>query len=259
MPMTLTKKSRLCSGFGVSSSRRARWARSNERIVDFTTLLFLCGSRRAEDVAHRVIAFVTRVLEDLLRVTDLGQRHDVGPRPCPGIRVLEGHTPLDDGWRDRREALGHHDVLGGALRRRFGSEVGRLDNQGVAFPPAARIAKILARAFRTSASFQRNDASLVNHFVTDDHRIRTLRDVVAAAVTGWHHRVGNTARDAAIVEAHVEPTVERTARVGVGADAASAAPRGRVGTARNAAVRRIDDEPGAAVLAIEGVEDEMRG
>src|SRR5688572_25990954 len=111
MPMTLTKKSRLCSGFGVSSSRWARWARSNERIVDFTTLLFLCGSRRAEDVAHRVIAFVTRVLEDLLRVIHLGQRHHVRPRPCPGVRALEGHTPFDDVRRDGGESLGHDHLL----------------------------------------------------------------------------------------------------------------------------------------------------
>src|SRR5687767_12051341 len=109
MPMTLTKKSRLCSGVGVSSSRWARWARSNERIVDFTILLFLGGARRAEDVAHRVIAFMAGVLEDLLGVIDLGQRHHVSPRPSPGVRILEGHTPLDDARRQGSESFGHHD------------------------------------------------------------------------------------------------------------------------------------------------------
>src|SRR5215203_6727143 len=103
MPMTLTKKSRLCSGLGVSSSRCPRWARSKERIVDFTTLLFLCGARRAEDVAHRVISFVAGVLEHLLRGVDLGQRHHIGPRPCPGIGVLKRDAPFDDGRRDGRE------------------------------------------------------------------------------------------------------------------------------------------------------------
>jgi hypothetical protein len=98
----------------------------------------------------------------------------------------------------------------------------------------------------------------MNHLVADDHRIGTLRDVVTTAVAGWHHRIRNAARDAAIVQTHVEPAIERPARVRVGAHAACASPRRSVSASWNTAVRWIDDEPCPAVLAIEGVEDEMR-
>src|SRR5262245_21461666 len=50
MPSTLTKKCRLSTGFGVSSSIWAKWARSNERSVDCkATLAYQTLSRVVPD------------------------------------------------------------------------------------------------------------------------------------------------------------------------------------------------------------------
>ncbi len=59
--------------------------------------LLVLGARRAQDIAHRMVTLVARVLVDLLRLIDLCQRHHVGPRTRPDIRVFERHAPLDDG------------------------------------------------------------------------------------------------------------------------------------------------------------------
>src|SRR5262249_39681694 len=81
------------------------------------------------------------------------------------------------------------------------------------------------------------------------------------AVAGGHHRVRDAARDAAVVEAHVRVAVERPDGIRVRTDAAlrtaqTSLPFG--GQRRHAAVRRIRHEPHTAVLALEGVEDQVR-
>ena len=109
------------------------------------------------------------------------------------------------------------------------------------------------------APIERNHARLVDHLVADRDGVGRLDDLVTAAVAGRHHRVRDAARDAAVVEAHVEVAVERPARVLVRADAAGARPRVRFGRARrDLAVLGIRDEPGALVVAIERIEDQVR-
>src|SRR3989442_16032205 len=62
--------------------------------LDVGTTLFLLGARAAEDVPHRVIALVARVLVDLLVVVD-GERHPERPRSGPGFRIIDGDRPKD--------------------------------------------------------------------------------------------------------------------------------------------------------------------
>src|SRR5580765_6772224 len=117
-----------------------------------------------------------------------------------------------------------------------------------------------------AAAIDGNDAVLVNHLVAERHRVLALDDLVEAAVAGRHHRRRDAARDATIVEAEILVAVERSDRVDVAADAAAKASgrparalAGFVCQRRNPAVWRIDDEPGRAVPAVEGVEDQMCG
>src|SRR4029453_6730063 len=73
-------------------------------------VLPLLRSRSAEDVTQAVIAFMTRVLEYLLRVV-FRQVHRERPRPRPCMLVVERHRPLHESWRDWREPLDHSQLL----------------------------------------------------------------------------------------------------------------------------------------------------
>ena len=103
-------------------------------------------------------------------------------------------------------------VARSAIRRLVG-EVRRLDDERVAFPVAA------AHRRRTDGSstamcgrvVERNHARVVDHLVGDRHEARALMDVIRVAVDGRHHRAGDAARDAAVVEAAVFPRVGRAA------------------------------------------------
>src|SRR5436309_6154915 len=86
MPITLTKKCRLSTGLGVSSSTCARWAMSNERRVDFTSRLL--STYRIE----RNAAMVRRKQGAALRF----QRNEED-RPTRQSRRHPAHN------------LGHHD------------------------------------------------------------------------------------------------------------------------------------------------------
>ena len=94
-------------------------------------------------------------------------------------------------------------------------EVGRLDDERVALPVAARIAHQLAEAAAdVRPPVERDDARLVHHLVDDDDRVRRLHDARAVAVDHRQPRSGQAARDAAVPEAEVLDGVEGTDAVG---------------------------------------------
>src|SRR5262245_56859431 len=99
---------------------------------------------------------------------------------------------------------------------------------------------------------ERNDARLVDHLVGDRDGVWSLDDRVRAAIDRRHHRPGQAARDAAIVEAAIFRTISRA----TAASLACFLSRGRTllcvwRCRRNTAVRRIDDEPGAAAASVQ--------
>ena len=113
------------------------------------------------------------------------------------------------------------------------------------------------RAGEVRPSVERDDPRLVDHLVGDGHHAGPLHDAVGVAVDGRHHRAGQAARDAAVVEAAVFP------RVGLTAALARLGARGRAGPRlrrerRDAAVGRIDHEPGAAVVRLDVLEPVQR-
>src|SRR5205814_9426548 len=80
-------------------------------------------------------------------------------------------------------------------------EVGRLDDQRLAFPMAARVAHVGADALaNVRARIDGNDAGLVNHLVANRDEAGALVDLIGAAVDRRHHRARQTTRDALIVD-----------------------------------------------------------
>src|SRR5204862_3139165 len=65
---------------------------------------------RAQDVRHRVVAFVARVLEHLLAAILLRQFHGERPRTDPRLRIVERDAPIDCRRGQRLEALDHLQV-----------------------------------------------------------------------------------------------------------------------------------------------------
>src|SRR3989304_4537067 len=57
------------------------------------------------------------------------------------------------------------------------------------------------------AAAKRDDARLVHHLVADGHVARRLHDLVGVAVDRRHHRAGQPARDAPVVQAAILPRV----------------------------------------------------
>jgi hypothetical protein len=112
--------------------------------------------------------------------------HSITPAPT-------GNEPLDELHRRRAVA-----VCGARI------EVGRFDDERIAFPVAARLAHVrqLAGARRV---VEADDPRLVHHLVANGDEAGRLRDVVGVAVNRRHHRSGKAAGDAAIVEAAIEP------------------------------------------------------
>src|SRR5256885_7253985 len=94
----------------------------------------LLDARAAQDVFERVISLVAGVFEDLLVAGD--PRILPGPRPVPCRRILDRES-VEDGVRiDPREPFDNVQVLAGAFVTRLVREVGRVDDERVAFPTA---------------------------------------------------------------------------------------------------------------------------
>jgi len=113
----------------------------------------LVGPRRAQDVAHRVVAFVARVLEEPVAVV-ASQRERHAPGTCPRLRIVNGRFVLDRVGARAREALnhlqriagGHQTAVPGHANRPI--EVRGLHDQRVALPVTARDPHVLTDGLR---------------------------------------------------------------------------------------------------------------
>src|SRR5262245_6655202 len=96
----------------------------------------------AEEVAHRVVAFVTGVLERAL--VGPRQAHRERPGPRPGRRIVKRHRPLHRLRTRGREALNQAQPIARSPVRHFICEVRRLDHERVALEMSARVSHVLA-------------------------------------------------------------------------------------------------------------------
>src|SRR4030095_673006 len=143
-----------CRPTSPSPSRFPTRARFSPR----RTLLFLLlplRPRALQDEFESRVAFVTRVLVD--EIVGVPERHHQRPRARPGRRIVEGDFVVDRLRTYPGEALGELELLGSGPET--GLQVAGLDHQGVALPPAARIAGPLVHACPSMGPVvQRNDA-----------------------------------------------------------------------------------------------------
>src|SRR5262249_8413307 len=97
------------------------------------------------------------------------------------------YFPVKRGGADAREALDEAQVLARAPEFALGGEIGSLDDQGVSFPPPARIAVPLPDArIEMRWSVNRNDAGVVDHLAQNHDMSRRLKDLIVAVVTRKH-------------------------------------------------------------------------
>src|SRR5262245_13701626 len=102
------------------------------------------GTRCGENVRQAVVALVAGVFERLLAVVHLRQIHRKRPGPGPRVRIVESDRPLDGVCRDRREPLGHLQVLARSAIRGLVREIRRLYDQRAPLEVTAGIAEIFA-------------------------------------------------------------------------------------------------------------------
>src|SRR5688572_33406987 len=128
--------------------------------------LLLVGARTGQDVRDAVVRLVAGELED--RAVGLLQVVQHRPRTRPRVRILDRVAVLDLIVRGAREALGDLDVLGGRRTAAPAAdgiapvEVGRLDDERLAFPAAARHADpALHAGGRLRPAVARDDARVV--------------------------------------------------------------------------------------------------
>src|SRR5262249_47363102 len=130
------------------------------------------------------------------------------------------------------------------------AEIRGIDYKCVALPMAARITQPLADTrFQVWNAIQRDDASFMNHFVKNDHTVRTLHDLDITVIRSARNS-RQRLRDETLPQTAIEPRV----RAASGFKAACGAQRtaGQLffslagaclrDQGRNLPIRRIDDQ-----------------
>ena len=173
-------------------------------------------------------------------------RHLEGPRAFPSLRVVDGRLVEQRPGVDAGQPLGQAHAAGSGAPLPPGVEVRRLDDERVALPVAARLARPLEQVRRQRrTAVERDDARGVHHLRHDRDVVRGLEhlDVVVVGARR-HRRPGVEPQEAAVVGAEVQPRVGRLVAPVLAArlDAAPALGRQR----RVAPVRRVDDQRRAA-------------
>src|SRR5215475_6976857 len=149
----------------------------------------LLGARRAQDVTQAVVALVTFVKLDRLRVIQR-ERHRERPRLRPGLGIVERHRPAQLVRSDLCESLGNLEGVGvGVAVDAPLGEVGRFDDEGIALPVAAGVAHVevnVPARVRAWILVDRDEARLVNHLVLNGDIPRPLHDARGVPVDRRH-------------------------------------------------------------------------
>ena len=200
-----------------------------------------------------MVALVAGVLPELARrdsarrlVGGHGRRR--GPGPLEDLRVIEGERVVDRLGAHPGEPL--DEPQGGARLAPRGAPVGvglvdevdGLDHEGVALPPAPRLARPLRDAGQGPV-VQGDDPQLVVHLVQHHHLPRRLQDLQVHVVGLQRHHVGEPVGDAALAGVGVGVGVERADAVARPLAVVGLALAGQPG---DAAVGRVDDQRRAA-------------
>src|SRR5262249_53028212 len=175
--------------------------------------LLLVRACAAENSDHTQIALVTGIL-----VHGRGAPHH-RHRDRPGPRVhgwrIHGELIIDRVGARTREALDQSEITTHAkveIIRRSSKDlvvdVGRFDDECLAFPVAARIAEpLFDDPVQMWPAINWNETRVVNHLGHDRHELRCLEDLIGIVVAGRYHRARHPARDAAIGRGTIFPRI----------------------------------------------------
>ena len=203
VPASHSQKGKRVTGLGRTQNARKSSLRFQRFNVRFRCVSF-SKPGAAEDVAQRVVGFVARVLEH--QVVGRRPRLLAGPGPYPRLRILDRELIPERLRVDAREALDDVQVLARASEAGLVGEVGRVDDQRVALPPADGVAEPFPDRLRQVLAVHPDDARVVHHLGEDQHGILGLHDLVQVVVEhGQHRRPGRRP------EPEQAPLAERTA------------------------------------------------
>src|SRR6185436_13509399 len=165
-----------------NTPRKSTW-----NIELFRHAFAFCDTGAAKDAGHRVVGFVAGVFEDSL--AGCLERHFSGPRSPPRVRIVHGEPVLNRVLIRPPETL--HDVK--IFRRSpevgLGREVCRVDDEGVTFPPADRVAQPVPDGRRWMLPVDADDSRIVDQLGKDHHVLRRLHDLIEVlAEDVWHER-----------------------------------------------------------------------
>src|SRR5688572_5451132 len=139
---------------------------------------------------HCVVAFVTRVLVQLIAGPANGPGVFTRPRLVPGRRIFNC-KPIEERFVvDAVEPFGDLQTIRRAAEPRLVVEVGRLNDQGIAFPPPDRVAKPIPDAIGPMRRpVEMDDSHVVNHLGEDHDVILGLHHLLHVVVeVGRQHR-----------------------------------------------------------------------
>src|SRR6185312_15940902 len=111
--------------------------------------LFLGEASAPENVRHTVVPLVAGIL--VQGTLGRGHRYFSTPCPAPCVRIVNRELIEDRVGAHAREALDDVQSRARSLERRLLGEIRRVDNQRVAFPPAARVASPTPNVFQAGA------------------------------------------------------------------------------------------------------------
>ncbi|MQA28451.1 MAG: transposase [Luteitalea sp.] len=164
----------------------------------------LDGAGAGQDVRNRLVPLVTRILvEWLFRPdhVDLGRPASRVPRRVLDRELVEEGIGVGAGETLDQPHVRAGRPIVGEVRYRPG-EVGRLDDEGLTLPAAARIPGPLAdRRWQVGAPIERDDADVVDHLVQQHHILGGLQHLHVRVVAPAGHRwAGVEADDAAYAQ-----------------------------------------------------------
>src|SRR5437867_6490013 len=182
-------------------------------LISFLIRILLLRPRPRQSARHGVVPFMARVLKDgcsTSRYRDLD-----GPGLLKRGRVINRVLIQKRFGIHSFESLDDAQFLARPSKRRFSSEVRRLDDEGVALPVPARIASPLAHAWcDVRAAIERNHARVVNHFDHDRDVAGGLADPDTVVICSRHHwRTGGCPDDAAFLQGPVLRAIELVAEI----------------------------------------------
>src|SRR3989442_3803277 len=134
----------------------------------------------AKDAGQRVVAFMTSVL--VQRFFSSEPRVLPRPQPIPCCRIFDRETVQDRLVAGAREPFDHLQVLARSAELRLVGEVGRLDDERVAFPSASGIAHPPFDVRGRMRAADTDDARVVNHLVEDHDGVARLHDLLQVVV-----------------------------------------------------------------------------